>query len=99
MRKSESARRAKRGGDSVVGGDRPKVASMEVVELTNKKVNVVRRQGVVLLEIVESDKGESGWEVPPKDMNRRARVLGRTDDVHHRGVEGEGRGNMDLNDD
>ena len=42
MREGESTRRAKRGGDSVVRGDRPEVASMEVVELTNKKVNVVR---------------------------------------------------------
>ena len=42
MREGESTRGVKRGGDSVVRGDGPKVASMEVVELTNKKVNVVR---------------------------------------------------------
>ena len=35
-------RRVKRGGDSIVRGDGSKVASVEVVELTNKKVNVVR---------------------------------------------------------
>ena len=42
MRESKSTRRVKRGGDSVIRGDGPKVASMEVVELTNEKVNVVR---------------------------------------------------------
>ena len=42
MREGKSTRRAKGGGDSVVGGDRPEVASVEVVKLTNKKVNVVR---------------------------------------------------------
>ena len=42
MRESESTRRAKRGGDSIVGGDRPEVSSVEVVELANEKVNVVR---------------------------------------------------------
>ena len=42
MREGESARRAKGGSDSIVGGDRPKVASVEVVELANKKVDVVR---------------------------------------------------------
>ena len=42
MREGESARRAKRRGDSIVRGDGPKVASVEVVELTNEKVNVVR---------------------------------------------------------
>ena len=42
VREGESTRRAKGGGDSVVGGDRPEVASMEIVELTNEKVNVVR---------------------------------------------------------
>ena len=35
-------RRTKRRGDSVVRGNGPKVASVEVVELTNEKVNVVR---------------------------------------------------------
>ena len=99
MREGESARRAKRGGDSVVRGDGPKVASMEVVELTNKKVNVVRREGVVLLKIVESNEGKSVWKVPPKNMNGRTRVLGRANDVHHRGVKGKGGGNVDLDDD
>ena len=42
MRESESARRAKGGGDSIVGGDRSEVSSVEVVELTNEKINVVR---------------------------------------------------------
>ena len=30
-------------------------------------------------------------------MNRRAGVLGRANDVHHRGVEGKSGGNVDLN--
>ena len=42
MREGESTRRVKRGGNSIVRGDGPEVASMEVVELTNEKVNVVR---------------------------------------------------------
>ena len=42
MREGEGTRRTKRGGDSIVGGDRPEVSSMEIVELTNEKVNVVR---------------------------------------------------------
>ena len=42
MWEGESSRRVEGRGDSIVRGDRPKVASVEVVELTNKKVNVVR---------------------------------------------------------
>ena len=42
MREGESTRRAKRRGDSIVRGDGPKVASVEVVELPNEKVDVVR---------------------------------------------------------
>ena len=42
MGKGEGTRRAKGRGDSVVRGDGPKVVSMEVVELTNEKVNIVR---------------------------------------------------------
>ena len=49
------------------------------------------------MEVVESDQGKSGWKVPPKDMKRRARVLGGANDMHHRGVEREGGGNMNLN--
>ena len=61
MGKSESARRTKGRGDSIVRGDGPKIASVEVVELANEKVNVVRGERVVLLKIVESDEGKSGW--------------------------------------
>ena len=50
------------------------------------------------MKIVESDEGKSGQKVPPKDMNRRTRVLGRTNDMHHRGVKGKGGGDVDLND-
>ena len=49
------------------------------------------------MKIIESDEGKSGWEIPPKDMEGRARVLGGTNDMHHRGVEGESRGNVNLN--
>ena len=42
MGEGESTRRAKGGGDSIVRGDGPKVASVEVVELSNKKIDVVR---------------------------------------------------------
>ena len=42
MREGESTRRAKGGGDSIVRGDRPKVASVEVVKLPNKEIDVVR---------------------------------------------------------
>ena len=42
MRESESTRGAKRRSDSIVGGDGPEVSSVEIVELANEKVNVVR---------------------------------------------------------
>ena len=51
------------------------------------------------MQIIESDERKSSGEVPPEDMNGRARVLGRTNDVHHWGVEREGRGDVDLNQD
>ena len=49
------------------------------------------------MKIIESDEGKSGWEIPPKDMEGRARVLGGTNDMHHWGVEGESGGNVNLN--
>ena len=49
------------------------------------------------MKIVESDERKSGWKIPPKNMDGRARVLGRANDVHHRGVKGKGGGNVDLN--
>ena len=42
MGKGKSTRRVKRRGDLVVRGDGPKVVSVEVVELPNEKVDVVR---------------------------------------------------------
>ena len=42
MREGESTRRAKGRGDSIVRGDGPEVASVEVVELSNEEVDVVR---------------------------------------------------------
>ena len=51
------------------------------------------------MQVIESNEGKSGWKIPPKDMKRRARVLGRTNNVHHRGVKRKGWRNMDLDDD
>ena len=99
MRKGESARRAKGRGHSIVWGDGSEVSGVEVVQLANKKVDVVRGEGIVLLQIVESDKGKSSRKIPPKDMNGGARVLRGANDLHHRSVEGKGWGNMDLNND
>ena len=99
MRESEGTRRAKGGSDLVVGSDGAEVPRMEIVQLPNEEVDVVRGECVVLLEIVKSDEGKSSWEIPPKDVERRTRVLGRMNDMHHRGVEGKGWRDMDLNND
>ena len=96
VREGKSTRRAKGRSDLIVGDDGAEVLSMEVVQLPNEKVNVVRGEGIVFLQIIKSDKGESGREIPPEDMNGRARVLGGVNDMHHRGVKREGRGDMDL---
>ena len=53
MRESESVRRMKGRSHSIVGSDGPKVAGVEVIELSNKKVDVVRGERVVLLQIIE----------------------------------------------
>ena len=76
-------RRAKRRGHSVVWSDRPKVAGVKIVELANKEVDVVRGELVVLLQVIESDDWKSGWKIPPKNVNRRAGVLGRMNDMHY----------------
>ena len=52
---------------------------------------------LTLLKIVESDERKSGRKVPPKNVNRRTRVLGRANNVHHWGVKGKGGGDVDLN--
>ena len=49
------------------------------------------------MKIVESDERKSGWEIPPKNMKGRARVLGGANNMHYWSVEREGWGNMDLN--
>ena len=82
--------------DLVVGGDRTEVPGVEIIKLPNKEVDIVRGESVVFLKIVESDKRKSSGEVPPENMNRGAGVLGRTNNVYHRGIKGEGRRNMDL---
>ena len=97
MGKGESARRSERGSHPIVGGDGSKVAGVEIVQLTNEKVNVVRRKGIVLLKVIKSDERESGWEIPPKNMNGGARVLGGANNIHHWGVEREGWRNVNLN--
>ena len=97
MRESEGARRTKGGGNLIVGSDRAEVPGMEVVELPNKEIDVVRGEGVVLLEIIQSNERESGWKIPPKNMDGWARVLGGTNDVHYWGVKGKGRRDVNLN--
>ena len=99
MRKGESARRTKGRGHPIVWGDGSEVSGMEVVQLTNEKIDVVRGKRIVLLQIIESDKGESGRKIPPKNMNRGAGVLRGANDMHYRSAKGEGGGNMYLNDD
>ena len=96
MGKNESMRRTKRRGYPIVRGDRSEVSSVEIVQLPNEKVDVVRGEGVVFLQVVESNEGKSGRKIPPKDVNRRARVLGGVNNMHHWGVEGKGRGDMNL---
>ena len=96
MGKGESARGTERRGDLIVGSDRAKVPGVEVVELPNEKIDVVRGERVVLLEIIKDDERKSGWEIPPKDVDGRARVLRRANYVHHRGVKGEGRRDVNL---
>ena len=99
MREGESARRTKGRGHPIVWGDGSEVSGMEVVQLANEKIDVVRGKRIVLLQIIESDKGESGWKIPPKNMNGGAGVLGGTNDMHYWSVKGEGWRNMYLNDD
>ena len=46
---------------------------------------------------MEGDKGKSSREIPPKDVNGRARVLGRANNMHHWGVKREGWRDVNLN--
>ena len=97
MRESKSARRTKGGSHPIVWGDRSEVSGMEIVQLANEKVDVVRRERIVLLQIFVSDEGKSSRKIPPKDMNGRARVLRGANDMHYRGVERKGWGDVNLN--
>ena len=97
MRKGKSTRGVERRSDLIVGSDWAEVSGMEVVQLPNKKVDVVRGDKIVLLQIVESRGREGCREIPPEDVNGRARVLGRAHNMHHRGVKRKGRGKMNLN--
>ena len=96
MGEGESSRRVERRGNLVVRGDGTEVLSVEVIQLANEEVNVVRGQSVILLQIIEGNKRESSREIPPKDMNGRAGVLGRMNDMYYWEVEGEGWGDVDL---
>ena len=49
------------------------------------------------MKIIESNEGKSSWEIPPENMEGRTRVLGGTNDMHHRGVKRKGWGDMNLN--
>ena len=86
-----------RGSDLIVGSDWVEASGMEVVQLPNEEINVVRGNEIVLLQIIESRGRESCREVPPKDMNGRAGVLGGAHNMHHRSVKRKGRGNVNLN--
>ena len=97
MRKGEGVRRLKGRGHPIVGGDGSEVPGVEVVQLTNKKIDIVRGEGVVLLQIIKRDKREGSRKILPKDMNGGAGVLRRSNDMHHRGVKGKGRGDVNLN--
>ena len=99
MGKSESARRTERGGNLIVRSDRVEVSGMEVVELPNKEIDVVRGERVVFLQIIKGNERKSGREIPPKDMNGGAGVLRGANNVYHRGVKRKGWGNMNLNND
>ena len=59
MRESERLRGTKRGGDLVVLGNRTKVAGVEIIQLSNEEVNVVWRDRVVLLKVIESNEGRA----------------------------------------
>ena len=49
------------------------------------------------MQIVESNEGEGSRKIPPKDVNGRAGVLGRTNNVYYWKVEREGWGDVNLN--
>ena len=46
------------------------------------------------MKIIESDKGESSWEIPPNNMERRARILGGAKTICTTGVLKEKAGEM-----
>ena len=97
MREGESARRAEGRSHLIVWGDGSEVPGVEVVQLANEKIDVVRGERIVLLQIVECDEGKSSRKIPPKDMNGGTGVLGGTNNMDHRGVKGKGGGDVDLN--
>ena len=89
-------RRMKGRGHLIIRGDWSKVSGVEIIQLPNKKVDIVRREVVVFLQVVKSNKGKSSGKIPPKDVNRETGVLRRANNMHHQGVKGEGRRNMNL---
>ena len=66
----------KGGGDLIVRSDGAEESGMEVIQLPNENIDVVRGNRVVLLQIVEGNERESSREIPPKDVDGRAGVLG-----------------------
>ena len=90
MGESESTRGTKGRSDLVVGGDRAEVPGMEVIQLPNKKVDIVRGDQVILLQIIKGRRGEGCRKIPPENVDRGARVLRRAHDMHCQGVEEKG---------
>ena len=54
MRESKSARGTKRRGDLIIGSDWVDIPGVEIIQLPNKKVDVVRGDQVVLLQVIEN---------------------------------------------
>ena len=65
--------------------------------MPNEKVDVVRGDRVVLLQIVKGKRGESCREVPTEDVDRGARVLRGAHNMHYWSVKGKGWRDINLN--
>ena len=50
--------------------------------MTDEEVEVVSRYSVVFLQIIKREERESRRQVPPKDVNRGAVILGRIHNPH-----------------
>ena len=94
MGESERVWGTKRGSNLVIGRNGTKVMDVEIIQLPNKKVDVVWGNRIVLLEVIEGNKRKGSRKIPPEDVNGGARVLGRCYDVNDRVLKGESRGNI-----